>query len=191
MKYYFLSIVALFITFMNVHAQKLVSGNFAAIYSEKQIQVKFDYNDALIKKLPLEDFLEAEQSEFSNKEFADFNEEWEDMKKHHLTSFIASWNKKAKDKNLPRLTGDDSPILLTVVFGRLDRDGEGNGTYVFSDSRSGKELARISFKCDGGGIFGSMKNLIGEASTDNAEKFQKFVAGKRAGQLKAAKSHNS
>lgn len=187
MKYYFFSLIALFITFMNTYAQKLVSGNFAAIYSEKQIQVKFDYKDALIKELPLEDFLEAEQSEFSNKEFADFNEEWEDMKKHHLTSFINSWNKKAKDKDLPRLVRDESPILLTVVFGRLDRDGEGYGTYVFSDTQTGKELAQISFKCDGGGIFGSMKNLIGEASEDNAEKFCKFVAGKRASQLKAAK----
>ena len=160
---------------VTVYGQKVIGGNLEAIKDVQQIQVSFDYKDALIQGMIYEDFMAKEQREFSNSDYYDFDEEWQkSLAAEHISRFVAAYNKVAAKKNLPILVSKEVPTKLGVKFASLERDGAAVADYQFMDSE-GKKVAVIRWASPKGGIFGTFLNLLGDASEENGESFAKFL----------------
>ncbi len=159
----------------SVHGQQLIGGTLDSIKDVQQIQVSFDYKDALIQGMIFEDFMAKEQREFSNSDYFDFEEEWQkSLTAEHISRFVAAYNKIASKKGLPILVSKEMPTRLVVKFASLERDGTAVADYQFMNSE-GKKVAVIRWASPRGGIFGTFLNLLGDASEENGENFAKFI----------------
>ena len=167
--------VVLLVCVASLRAQSVIGGNLEAIKDVQQIQVSFDYQDALIQGMIFEDFMAKEQREFSNSDYYDFEEEWtKSLAAEHITRFVTAYNKVATKKKLPVLVSKDVPTKLVVKFAVLERNGEAQADYQFMDSE-GHKVAVVRWASPKGGVFGTFLNLLGDASEENGENFAKFL----------------
>ena len=167
--------VVLLVCVASLRAQSVIGGNLEAIKDVQQIQVSFDYQDALIQGMIFEDFMAKEQREFSNSDYYDFEEEWtKSLAAEHITRFVTAYNKVATKKKLPILVSKDVPMKLVVKFAVLERNGEAQADYQFMDSE-GHKVAVVRWASPKGGVFGTFLNLLGDASEENGENFAKFL----------------
>lgn len=167
--------VVLLVCVVSLRAQSVIGGNLEAIKEVQQIQVSFDYQDALIQGMIFEDFMAKEQREFSNSDYYDFEEEWtKSLAAEHITRFVTAYNKVATKKKLPILVSKDVPMKLVVKFAVLERNGEAQADYQFMDSE-GHKVAVVRWASPKGGVFGTFLNLLGDASEENGENFAKFL----------------
>lgn len=158
-----------------MNAQELISGSIDAFKGKDDIQVVFNYDKAIVQGLLFEDFMAKEQREFSNPNFANFQEEWDkSLAPEHLQRFIAGYNKQNLGMEFANFSYKEKPTKLTVYYFSLERTGKAVADYILTDA-NGNRLAVIRWESPRGGLFGTFLNLLGDAGEKNGKKFYRFL----------------
>lgn len=158
-----------------MNAQELISGSIDAFRRKGDIQVVFNYDKAIVQGLLFEDFMAKEEREFSNSNFANFQEEWDkSLAPEHLQRFIAGFNQQNLGMEFANFSYKEAPVKLTVYYFTLERNGKAVADYILTDAR-GKRLAVIRWESPRGGFFGTFLHLLGKSGEKNGKKFYRFL----------------
>ncbi len=165
------SLIAFFVMVsVSIQAQKLTEGSLNFLKGEKQLYIaEFDFSSAIIhKKEKSADFFERQHAKDSD---------WENKFKTGIRSKFMDGLNTGLKVGLNAGNFDDATYKATVIVTDIDLNNNINAEIVFTKMNSTVVLARIALPGTAG-RFGSMANLVGDASKDAGNKLGKFISKK-------------
>lgn len=151
---------------VNCFAQKVVSGSFSALSSEKAVSVRWDFGSTVFEK------------KFNEREWESLNgeTEWRKAKNEAMAVILKCINEELK-KNHVYVVGENlsNECKYTIIVSpiSLDRKGNNNSNYYLVDNNN-VEVACVQIKGDGG-HWGSLGNLMGDGYEEAAKKLGKLI----------------
>jgi len=148
--------------------QKLKSADFAFIGNAKTIDVVFDYSQAKITGLTIDEFFEKKSYEEA---------EWQDYFMNKFVPklrfiFIHAANEELGTAPFRLASSTESKYVMRVSFTEVDDDGESDATITITYTDKS-----VTFEANGdGGKFGSLENLMGDAAKNMGEGVGEYLS---------------
>lgn len=150
-------------------AQQVTQGAMSSLMGVHAVTVEYDFSNALVDGMPLNDYIEVSQlTERDN-----YKQEFEQEKKEIIVDFIEEFN----DTNCPILfTISANPAISMLIQVRsISRNGNTvTCDYTFKEKSSGNILAVIRMTSKDGRC-GSFTNLMGDVFEEAGKKLGKFI----------------
>lgn len=150
-------------------AQQVTQGTISSLTGVHAVTVEYDFSNALVDGIPLNDYIEISQLT----EGDSYRQEFEQEKKEIIADFIEEFN----DTNCPiLLTISTNPaVSMLIQVKSISRNGNTiTCDYTFKEKSSGHILAEIALTAKDGRC-GSFSNLMGDAFEEAGKKLGKFI----------------
>ncbi len=163
----FIFLVLSFLAVNTMNAQKLISGDFSVLKSEKFLKVAWDYSETIIEK------------QYSESEWEKIRDpgEWENAKEEAMDVVLENMN-DALEKTTLRVVGLDRDFEVKYVLYikpiELDKKGNNRSDFILIEKETDKEVARLNIKGDGG-HWGTLSNLLGDGFEESARSVGKYI----------------
>lgn len=161
--------IILALSTLSLKAQELVQGNFISLLDTHIITVQFNFSQADIDGLSIEEFIEFKTFEKG----LDYSHEFNEDKRAIIGDFIEEFN----DTNSPIIltVSSNTNIVLIVNVNRISRKGNMvNCNYVFYNKANDEIIASVSMTSKEGRI-GSFTNLMGDAFEKAGKRLGKYI----------------
>lgn len=151
--------------------QKLKKTDFAFIANAKTIDVVFDYSKAHIAGFTLDEFFEKKSYEETE------GTAWKDYFMNKFVPklrlfFIHAANEELGTAPFRLAHSTKSNYVMQVSFTDVDDDGESDATITITYMDKS-----VTFEANGeGGVFGSLENLMGDATKDMGESVGEYLS---------------
>lgn len=155
------------------YAQKVISGKFPSLKTEKKLNIQLDYSKMTIAKMSISDWLEyrqASQPGYDAK--VELEEQLKPSLKEHL---LSAFNDKMDDEIFFVENGSANYTLKFVVM-NVDKKGDNTNECTILD-KNGNSLVTFLVK-GSGGTFGSMENLWGDGYESTGKKLARILDSK-------------
>ena len=147
-------------------AQKVISGSFSALSSEKAVSVKWDFGSTVFEK------------KYNEREWESINgeAEWNKAKNEAMSLILKCINEELKKAHVyvvgENLSNECKYTILVSPI-NLDRKSNNKSNYYLVD-KNNTEIACVQIKGDGG-HWGSLGNLLGDGYEEAAKKLGKLI----------------
>jgi hypothetical protein len=170
----FIMLICLISFYTLGYAQKLISGSIDALAQETRLNVQIDYSEAIMDKLPIDDFVAT-------------HVKWELAQTELWGKFVANLNDEVGGRGQFLCGHYDHAYTLVLHVKSIDDRGNQRSVAEVLD-REGNSIAQIQVKGEGGSI-GSFYNLAGDGMKSVGESLGKFIRRSRR-QAKSYESQN-
>jgi hypothetical protein len=151
-----------------------VKGSLTLPETEKYLVLKFDFSETVFEK------------KYNEADWAMLNgqEEWEKAKEEALTAIVNWMNEEMTKTRIimvhEKMTNTANPAFksnftLYIAPQTYAKNGKNKSMYILKNNETGEVLGSVS-TYDGGGVFGSLGNLLSEAFDSNAPLVAKKIA---------------
>ena len=150
-----------------IFAQKVTKGSFSVLANEKTVNVKIDYTESKIDKVPFEVFLELENK-------------WDEAYHGIMSKFIIEANKNSDGIQYFMKKNENYQLVFKAIS--VSKYGSTTGNLLLLDKNENVIGVAEGFEAQGG-RYGSQTNLMSDAS----EELGKIIARYINKQIKKAK----
>ena len=169
-----LLVVCLSPLMMNAQNPIKVKGSLSLPESEKYLLLKFDFSETVFEK------------KYNETDWALLNgkEEWEAAKQEALESIVSWMNEKMEKTRiimvLEKMVSSESSTFksnytLYITPESYSKNGKNKSLFVLKNNETGEILGTVA-TYEGGGVFGSLGNLLGEGYDSSSPEVAKKIA---------------